>query len=132
MATSVVLLDDLALAEDPEATVRAARTCSLVFDGLAVEIDLSQDHIEDLHKHLAPYIEAGRKVKLARPAVAGLAAVRARNGRIEQWATATGHKVTIGANGKRYISIKTRTAYLKAHPEDPPPGGVTHGRAGPY
>jgi hypothetical protein len=132
MATSVVLLDDLELAQDPEATVRAARTCSLAFDGQAVEIDLSQDHIEELTKHLAPYMDAGRRVKVARPGGGGLAAVRARNGRIADWAAAHGAKVTIGEQGKRYISIRTRAAYLKAHPEDPPAGGITHGRFGPY
>jgi hypothetical protein len=86
--TVVTLTDDL------DGT-KADRTLTFGWDGATYEIDLSKKNATALQKTLAPYVDAGRKVRGTstrgrRPAggaKADLTAIRA-------WAKANGHQVS--------------------------------------
>lgn len=82
-------------------------------DGKAFEIDLSQNNAAALRKALAPYINAGRRVRTVRA-----------NGRkvsyegddvdpatVRAWANANGYSVS--TRGR--VSRELREAYLAAH-----------------
>lgn len=58
MVAVISLLDDLDQAAGKETP--GATTHRLYFDGRAVEIDLSEQHADELTKTLAPYFEHGR------------------------------------------------------------------------
>lgn len=92
------LLSDLALAEDPDSTVQAARTVRLSLDGEHFEIDLSLEEIDELEAKLAPYKAAGRrKGRAARPGSPrgprSGARTLADSLAIRAWARANGHDV---------------------------------------
>jgi hypothetical protein len=86
--TVVTMTDDL------DGT-KADRTVSFGWDGATYEIDLSKKNASALQKALAPYLEAGRKVRgtgtrgrrTTSSAKTDLTAVRA-------WARANGHQVS--------------------------------------
>lgn len=56
VTTLTVITDDIDGSKD-------ASTISFAFGGTNYEVDLSEKHAEALAKALAPYIEAGRKVR---------------------------------------------------------------------
>ncbi|GAA4975315.1 Lsr2 family protein [Kineococcus glutinatus] len=111
--TTVQLIDDL---DGSEATA----TVRFSLDGVEYEIDLSDEHIDQLHEVLAPYVEAGRQTN-GRSSGAG----RQRRGKatstksitavdlnaVRTWAREHGHKVS----DRGRISNELLAKYQEAH-----------------
>ena len=103
--TTVRLVDDLDGTEADE-------SISFALDGLALEIDLSNDNAEKLRGIFAPYIAAARRgdgQRARRPQRMSVAstAPRADAGPIREWAAANGF--TVSARGR--ISAEVMEAY---------------------
>ena len=103
--TTVRLVDDMDGTEADE-------SISFALDGLALEIDLSNDNAEKLRGIFAPYIAAARPEggpRARRPQRIGVAstAPRADTGAIREWAAANGF--TVAARGR--ISAEVVEAY---------------------
>lgn len=107
--TLIQLVDDLdgtALADGE------GKTVTFALEGVSYEIDLSQEHVDDLIKALAPYIEAGRKVngRKGTAHTAGAKSNPAELQKIRDWAGKNGHAVS--TRGR--ISAAVRDAYNAA------------------
>lgn len=92
MAIKTVLVDDL----DGTPLAPGASSTSFSINGVAYEIDLAPDNVEQLRAALAPFIAAGRRSGSA-PAKAARAAKGsdpARLAAIREWARANGHSVS--------------------------------------
>ena len=63
-SVSVIVTDDLDGSENAE-------TVSFGFDGVTYEVDLAAKNRAKLEKALAPFIEAGRRLRAPRPAASG-------------------------------------------------------------
>ena len=103
--TTVRLVDDLDGTEADE-------SISFALDGLALEIDLSNDNAEKLRGIFAPYIAAARRgdgqpVRRPQRMSTGSTASRADAGPIREWAAANGF--TVSARGR--ISAEVMEAY---------------------
>jgi len=103
--TKVRLVDDLDGTEADE-------SISFALDGLALEIDLSNDNAEKLRDIFAPYIAAarrgdGQRARRPQRMSTGSTASRADVGPIREWAAANGFKVS--ARGR--ISAEVMQAY---------------------
>lgn len=95
MAQKVTFVDDL----DGTPVDEDGGTVRFSFDGVNYEIDLSTKNAEKFEKALAPYIEAGRKVRggAASPAGSSSPAKKSDPQRlkaIREWANANGHEVS--------------------------------------
>jgi hypothetical protein len=92
MAQRIVLIDDI------DATSEAAETLTFTYRGTQYEVDLSQEHINELEKALAPVIEVARKVQTAPQPRRRRGAERrtpaASTQEIRQWAKAQGIEIS--------------------------------------
>jgi hypothetical protein len=105
--TTVRLVDDLDGTEADE-------SISFAFDGVALEIDLSNDNAEKLRGIFAPYIDIaaarhgdGRRARRPQRLSTGSTAPREGAGPIREWAAANGF--TVSARGR--ISTEVMEAY---------------------
>jgi hypothetical protein len=107
--TFIQLVDDL---DGTALTDETGTTVAFALEGVSYEIDLSQAHVDDLTKALAPYMAAGRKVSGrksgARAAVAKSDPAELQ--KIRDWAGKNGH--TVSSRGR--ISAAVRDAYNAA------------------
>lgn len=104
--TLVQLVDDLdgSFISDGE-----GKTVTFALEGASYEIDLSQAHVDELTKVLAPYVTAGRKVNGRKSAAStsGVKSDPAELQKIRDWAGKNGH--TVSSRGR--ISAAVRDAY---------------------
>jgi hypothetical protein len=88
--TIITLTDDI----DPEQT--ADKTVTFALDGRAYEIDLSSEHIDDLHEALSVFIEHARpvsgKARATRPG-RGARTDREQSRATREWARANDYEV---------------------------------------
>ncbi|MFK0294302.1 Lsr2 family protein [Streptomyces sp. NPDC090442] len=111
MAQKVVTIytDDLTGEESSEAATHA-----ISLDGVNYEIDLGPDSYDKLLEALAPFTNAGRRVRGLRKA-SGRAGAAASSGedtaKIRAWAKENGHEV----NDRGRVPTEIREAYAKAH-----------------
>lgn len=114
MARRIVhqLVDDI---DGAVLEVGTGETVLFSLDGVAYEIDLTDDHAAQLREALAPYIGAGRKVSgAARARGAGSSsrsASRTDLDAIRTWARENGHQVA----DRGRISAAVQDAYDAAH-----------------
>lgn len=105
----IMLEDDLAGGE-------AHETVTFALDGVSYEIDLSNEHAEELRQALERYIEAGRRVRgsgvrpARRPAMRG-GGSQGRAQEIRAWAQDNGIEVS----GRGRISSDVIARYEAAH-----------------
>lgn len=92
MAIKTVLVDDF----DGTPLALGASSTSFSINGVAYEIDLSPENVEQLRAALAPFIAAGRRsgTAPAKAARASKASDPARLAAIREWARANGHSVS--------------------------------------
>lgn len=86
--TQVILTDDIDGSE-------ASQTVPFGLDGVAYEIDVNDDHAEQLREQLATWTSSGRRVggrKVGSRRAAG--GDRERTTRIREWARANGQEVS--------------------------------------
>lgn len=101
---TVLLIDDI---DGTEAT----QTVTFALDGATYEIDLNDDHAEQLRSALEPFMKAGRRAR------GGTSTPRKNQGaskdtaRIRQWAKDNGF--TISSRGR--IPAQVVEAYRKQH-----------------
>ena len=107
--TLIQLVDDL---DGTALSDGEGRTVTFALEGASYEIDLSQAHVDDLAKALAPYVAAGRKVNGRRSAARALGAKSdpAELRKIRDWASKNGHTVS----GRGRVSAAVRDAYNAA------------------
>lgn len=98
MARRIVhqLVDDL---DGTVLEVGEGETVLFSLDGVAYEIDLTDDNAAALREALAPYLSAGRSISSARAVSSGSAGKRRRPGQqdysaIREWAKANGFSVS--------------------------------------
>ena len=108
--TFVQLVDDLdgsALADGE------GKTITFALEGASYEIDLSQEHADELTNALAPYVASGRKVSGRGGSVRTSASKSdpAELQKIRDWAKKNGH--TVSDRGR--IAASVRDAYDAAH-----------------
>lgn len=107
--TLIQLVDDLdgASLSDSE-----GKTVTFALEGVSYEIDLSQAHVDELSKALAPYVAAARKVGGRKGAArtSGAKSDPAELQKIRDWAGKNGH--TVSSRGR--ISAAVRDAYNAA------------------
>ncbi|MBE9404305.1 Lsr2 family protein [Brachybacterium sp. p3-SID1565] len=103
--TYVELIDDI----DGE---KAAETVSFALDGVAYEIDLSEDNAAKLRGELGTWVEKARRVGGRRSRGAGSAGSGSSNDtpRIREWARSNGYEVS----DRGRISSEIRSAYYAA------------------
>jgi nucleoid-associated protein Lsr2 len=104
---SVVMTDDIDGSPD-------AGTVAFGLDGVSYEIDLAQPNMARLAEAFAPFIAAGRRVSLRRPATAGRGAKSARSTdrtAVRAWARQAG--LTVSERGR--ISAEVIRQYEAAH-----------------
>jgi hypothetical protein len=108
MAQKVITLltDDLDGSE-------ASQTVLFALDGKSYEIDLNDEHTEELREKLALYIGAGRKVSGGRVTVRRMGSGRPveDTAAIRSWAKANGYEV----NDRGRVPASIREAYEKAN-----------------
>lgn len=107
--TVIQLVDDL---DGTTLNNGEGKTVSFAIEGVSYEIDLSQAHVDELTKALAPYVEAGRKAN-GRKSVARTSGAKsdpAELQKIRDWAGKNGH--TVSSRGR--ISASVRDAYNAA------------------
>jgi len=107
--TLVQLVDDL---DGTALSNGEGKAVTFALEGVSYEIDLSQAHIDELSKALAPYIAAGRKVS-GRKGATRLSPAKsdpAELQKIRDWAGKNGH--TVSSRGR--ISAAVRDAYNAA------------------
>jgi hypothetical protein len=112
-----VIDDDLHAAEGE--TVEAAATCTLILNGTGVDIDLTQQHIDELTKLLAPYFEHGRAVGADAPGLAPIAPgghmqSRRYNAACRTWARKHGYPLDQASQKAGYIPVEVRKAFIAA------------------
>jgi hypothetical protein len=111
------LWDDLELAADPKNKIPADHTRFLGWQGSWYELDLTEDHTQEIEAFLARYIRAGHKPEAPpRPKKAQTGPgysneAHERNQRIVEWAQANGYKTTPKAHGGVYIPVRTQRAW---------------------
>lgn len=107
--TFVQLVDDL---DGTALTDKEGRTVTFALEGVSYEIDLSQAHVDELTKALAPYVAAGRKISARKSAAraSGTKSDPAELQKIRDWAGKNGH--TVSSRGR--ISAAVRDAYNAA------------------
>lgn len=115
MARRIVhqLVDDL---DGTVLEVGAGETVLFSLDGVAYEIDLTDEHAKQLREALQPYIDGGRRVSGAARTGGGGAAGRRRTGQrdyapIRAWAKENGY--TVSERGR--IPASVIEAYEAAH-----------------
>lgn len=88
------------------------KTVAFALEGVSYEIDLSEAHVDDLTKALAPYVAAGRKTSGRKSAAraSGGKSDPAELQKIRDWASKNGH--TVSSRGR--ISAAVRDAYNAA------------------
>lgn len=88
------------------------KTVAFALEGVSYEIDLSEAHVDDLTKALAPYVTAGRKTSGRKSAAraSGGKSDPAELQKIRDWASKNGH--TVSSRGR--ISAAVRDAYNAA------------------
>jgi Lsr2 len=96
--------------DDIDGATAAAATVSFGLDGRAYEIDLSEEHIEELAEAIRPFIESARKVPMVRRPSPGDAG-RPNQAAIREWARASGMKVS----SRGLIPTKVIDAYQTTH-----------------
>jgi hypothetical protein len=103
---SVVVIDDIDGSPDAE-------TVTFGLDGVTYEIDLAQQNREELHRTMAPYIGAARKVssRRARAGTGRQAGTRVDRALVRAWAKDQGLKVS--ERGR--ISAEIMQQYDAAH-----------------
>lgn len=108
--TVVELIDDLTDTPIPDG---GGRTVEFSLEGVRYEIDLTNEHIDELRAALEPYVSKGERVggrvkSSSSAARGGRSASRAsENAAIREWAVSKGFG--IGARGR--ISEEIRAAY---------------------
>lgn len=107
--TLIQLVDDL---DGTVLTDGTGKTVTFALEGISYEIDLSEAHVDELTKALAPYLAAGRKVSGQKSAArtAGAKSDPAELQKIRNWADRNGH--TVSSRGR--ISAAVRDAYKAA------------------
>ena len=107
--TLIQLVDDL---DGTALTDGTGKTVTFALEGISYEIDLSEAHVDELTKALAPYVAAGRKVTGRKGAARTSPAKSdpAELQRIRDWAGKNGH--TVSSRGR--ISAAVRDAYNAA------------------
>ena len=104
--TIVRLVDDL----DHEEVAGEGHTFLIAFDAMQYEIDLNEEHAEELHRKLEPYIAAARR--LERPAgMFGFGSTDPEPHAVREWARAEG--ITVRNRGR--IPKAIQDAYDAAH-----------------
>ncbi|MBF4580786.1 Lsr2 family protein [Frigoribacterium sp. VKM Ac-2530] len=108
--TFIQLVDDL---DGTVLTDGEGKTVTFALEGLSYDIDLSQAHIDEFTKALAPYIAAGRKVsgRKSTARTSGTKSDPAELQMIRDWAGKNG--LTVSSRGR--ISAAVRNAYNAAH-----------------
>jgi hypothetical protein len=85
--TQILYVDDIDGSE-------AASTVRFGLGGTDYEIDLSQEHADQLTKAVAPFIDAARKVSSSRRAARGARPARHDQSDVRAWARAQGLQVS--------------------------------------
>jgi hypothetical protein len=104
----VLLTDDLDGTDIPEGK---GETLTFALDGQTYEIDLSTKNANALRKTLAPYVDAGRRVKTSRGVKVKRTQVSSDVRTIREWAQANGYEV----NDRGRIPNDVRTAFEAAN-----------------
>jgi hypothetical protein len=81
------------------------------FDGLTYEIDLSEEHLADLDRAVAPYIAAGRRVGRSRRRSTPQRAAGTDRALVRQWARDNGLEVS----GRGRISADIMSQYEESN-----------------
>jgi hypothetical protein len=89
----------------------AAGTVRFGLGGAEYEIDLSQEHADQLAAAVGPYVAAGRKVASARRAARGSRAARHDQSDVRAWARDQGLKVS----DRGRIPAEVQAKYEGAH-----------------
>lgn len=107
--TLVQLVDDL---DGTALTDGEGKTVTFALEGVSYEIDLSQAHVDELTKALAPYVAAGRRMSARRNSArtSGAKSDPTELQKIRDWAGKNGH--TVSSRGR--ISAAVRDAYNAA------------------
>lgn len=107
--TLVQLIDDL----DGNAIGDGeGRTVLFSFDGASYEIDLSENHADELAAVFAPYLNAGRRTGRKGVSLStGTKSDPAELQKIREWARSNGHEVS----DRGRVSATVRDAYNTAH-----------------
>lgn len=100
----VVLEDDL---DGSEAT----QTLSFAVDGVEYEIDVNDEHAEQIRNAFAPWVSAARRVGGRKNTRSAAASSKNELAEIREWARAQGMQVS--ERGR--ISTEVRDAYAAAH-----------------
>lgn len=101
----ILLIDDIDGSD-------AAETITFSVDGVSYEIDLNEQHAEELRRAFAPWIENGRRVAATRRGRKSATPARTSNaGAIREWARANGYQVS--ERGR--VSAEIREAYEAAN-----------------
>lgn len=117
MARRIVhqLVDDL---DGTELEVGSGETVLFSLDGIAYEIDLTDDNAQALRDALAPYVSAGRRVSGGRSGSSGSDSGRKRRrtgqhdyGPVREWAKSNGY--TVSERGR--VPAAVLEAYEAAH-----------------
>jgi hypothetical protein len=99
-----ILLDDLDGAD-------AAERVLFALDGVNYEVDLSAENAKKLREGLQPWIDAGRRVRNARPAGKAVKAAGDETAKVRAWGREQGMEVS----DRGRIPIEVREAYKAAH-----------------
>ncbi len=104
--TYVELIDDLT-------GDKAAETVSFALDGVAYEIDLSEDNAKKFRDEVGGWTEKARRVggRRARGTSSSVRSSANDSARIREWAREAGYEVPVRGR----ISGTIRTAYEEAH-----------------
>jgi nucleoid-associated protein Lsr2 len=95
-------VDDLALAKDPGAEVRADQTIAFAVGGTRYEIDLSAENAEKFEKKIAPFVNAARRTGSTSRRRSHTA--RQQSAAIREWAAA--HGKTVHPKGRIPASVR--------------------------
>lgn len=103
----IIIEDDLDGSED-------AHTVTFALDGATYEIDLSEDHSDQLRTTLASWIAAGRKIggrRATGPKTAQAPIDREQLDAVREWGRANGY--TVSDRGR--VSATVQQAFQQAH-----------------
>jgi hypothetical protein len=105
--TVIELLDDFDGSAD-------ATTVEFAFEGVSYEIELSDEHLDEMRAHLAPYIEHGRRTGVRRQnARRPQAESKPDSAAIRAWAEKQG--IELASRGKIPKAVIEQYDYIEGH-----------------
>ncbi len=90
---------------------KAESTVQFSLEGVEYEIDLSSDHVQELHADFTKWIVSARRVGGRARRSSGVPSSAKETAKIRQWARENGHEVS----DRGRISAEIREAYAAAH-----------------